>query len=522
MKKLITSVLPILVFLFFYSCKDEENFSTTKGKITFSPSEVTRSNGRANETAAPAFVLFTIKDSKGEAQENMKLPLISFGQSYISENLELQAGKYQLTQFMVVDVAGEIIYATPREGSELAKYVNNPLPIEFTITNEVTQVTPQVLAVDPQDNPELFGYTSFGFEVVSKDSLILVKTRVVISVGGIIYENLDADIRVKGYDSNNIAQWTKDYNFIGPTDELEVKNGFHHYSIELVNKWGINDIQSGIPLKEIWDGRADGPLPVTYALGDAKNAKKLLRFVTSREVSITGAGIVYQPESQVSYTYNGDGRLEYIHHEIYNTQTSQFEETSTDAFTYGDVGLKILTTLNGNPYSEYHYESGDQFGENKITVINYFDNGRIWKLTSSAGDNNTNHVSANYAYSNGTSFLYDFDFSYKNIMSDKTTRQGELCHYANFTYDKNINPFRHLGYVDFNFENWSVNNKLTEDAHYKACGFPVLIPQSHVYTYDQDGYPLNKITTYKGGSFDGENNPGAPFSYHSKTDFYYE
>ena len=521
MKKLITSAFTILVLLFFYSCKDDENLSPTKGNITFSPSEVARSNGRANETATPAFVLFSIKDSNGEAQENIKLRLISFGQGYLSENLELQKGKYQLTQFVVLDAAEKIIYATPREGSELAKHINNPLPIEFTITNEGTQVKPQVLAVNQEDNPELFGYTSFGFEVISNDAVILVKTQVVISVGGIIYENLDADVRVKGYDSNNTAQWTKDYNFVGPTDELEVKNGFHHYSIELVNKWGINDIQSGISLKEIWDGRADGTLPTTYVLGDAKNAKKLLRLVTSREVSITGTGIVYQPELQLSYTYNGDGRLEYIHHEIYNTQTSQFEEANTDAFTYGDGGLKILTTLNGNPYSEYHYEYGNGFGENKITVINYFDNGRTWTLTS-AVNNGTNHVSANYSYSSGASFLYEFDFSYKDIERDKTTRQGELCHYSNYTYDKNINPFRHLGYVDFNFENWPINNKLTEDAHYKACGFPTLIPLSHSYTYDPDGYPVQKITTYKGGSFDDENNPGAPYSYHSKTDFYYE
>ena len=512
-----------LVFLS-VSCQHEEKVSPAKGNAAFSFYQKDRSNGRTKETTTPAFVLLEIKDGNGNKQEEIKLSLFPFGQGYLSENLELPIGSYQLTQFVVLDASGTVIFATPFDGSELAKYIDNPLPIEFTITNEGTEVKPQVLAVEPEDNPELFGYASFGFEVISNDSVILVKTQVVISVGGIIYENLDASIRVKGYDSNNTTQWTNDYNFTGPTDELEIKNGFHHYSIELVNKWGINDIQSGIPLKEIWDGRADGPLPITYVLGDAKNAKKLLRFVTSREVSIAGAGVVYQPELLVSYTYNGDGRLEYIHHEIYNTQTSQFEETSTDAFTYGDAGLKILTTLDGNPYSEYHYESGDGVAVHQITVINYFDNGRIWTLTSAGSPNSetTNHVSASYIYSSGTSFLYEFDFSYKNIVSDKTTRQGELCHYTNFIYDKNINPFHHLGYLDFYFENWSVNNKLTEDAHYKACGFPVLIPVSHSYTYDQDGYPVQKITTYKGGSFDGENNPDVLYPYHSKTDFYYE
>jgi len=162
----ITSALQILVLLLFYSCGDEQNPSPSKGKITFSPSAAIRSNGRISQAATPAFVLFSIKAGNGEAQENIKLTLFSLGQSYISENLELQKGNYQLTQFVVFDAAEKIIYATPLEGSVLAKYVTDPLPFEFTITNEVTQVAPQVLAVEPTDNPELFGYVSFGFDII--------------------------------------------------------------------------------------------------------------------------------------------------------------------------------------------------------------------------------------------------------------------------------------------------------------------------------------------------------------------
>jgi hypothetical protein len=515
-KNLLMIGMPFFFLLFLsVSCQHEEKVSPAKGNAAFSFYQKDRSNGRTKETTTPAFVRLEIKDGSGNKQEEIKLSLFPFGQGYLSENLELPIGSYQLTQFVVLDASGTVIFATPLEGSELAKYIDNPLPIEFTITNEGTEIKPQVLAVDPEDSPELFGYASFGFELISNDSVILVKTRVVISVGGIIYENLDADIRVKGYDSNNIAQWTNDYNFIGPTDELEVKNGFHHYSIELVNKWGINDIQSGIPLKEIWDGRADGPLPITYVLGDAKNAKKLLRFVTSKEVSIAGAGIVYQPELQVSYTYSGDGRLENIHYETYSPQTLQFEDTSMDAFLYeGSHVSSITTTVNGSLISKYQYLYG---AEDKII-------GTLYDLTVTRVStfNDSSSVSTNYSFSNGRSFVYEFNISYKDIVSDKVTQAGQLCHQATFTYDKNINPFRHLGYIDFNFENRSINNKLTEDAHYKACGFPVLIPVSHSYTYDEDGYPVQKITTYKGGSFDEENDPVVPYPYHSKTDFYYE
>ncbi len=166
MKKLIPF---FLLFIFSNSCKDEENLSPAQGKATFSLSQKARGNGRASETTTPAFVLLSIKNSKGKSQENIKLPLFSFGKSYLSEDLQLQTGIYQLTQFVVLNAANKVIYATPMEGSDLAKHVTDPLPIDFVVTeNRNTQVVPQVLVVSQDDEPSIFGYASFGFEVVKK------------------------------------------------------------------------------------------------------------------------------------------------------------------------------------------------------------------------------------------------------------------------------------------------------------------------------------------------------------------
>jgi hypothetical protein len=166
MKKLIPSFLSILVLFFSFSCGHEENLSQALGKATFSLSKKTKSDGRVNDTAIPAFVLLNIKYSNGKVQENIKLPLFSFGQSYLSDELLLPEGSYQLTQFAVLD-ASKVIYATPLEGSYLAEFVDDPLPIGFTITKEIsTEVVPQVLAVTSTDTPEMFGLASFGFEVV--------------------------------------------------------------------------------------------------------------------------------------------------------------------------------------------------------------------------------------------------------------------------------------------------------------------------------------------------------------------
>lgn len=344
--------------------------------------------------------------------------------------------------------------------------------------------------------------------------VVLIKADVKIEVGGILYENLDAHLKVSGYNFSNTMQWTKEYDFIGPIDTLEVQNGFHHYTIELVDKWGVNDIQSEIAANEIWDGRADGPHPVTYVVGGSTEARRLSMSVNSIEVDIPGTGIVYQPESRASYVYNGDGRLESIHHEIYNTQSSQFEENSIQVFTYeGAVVSKIVTTLNGQLYSEDQYSYGV---ENKITETLYFNNGLVGTQTSTrydGADSLRSSVKVNYNYSNGNSFLYEFEVLYKNIVSDKTTQSGQVCNQGNYTYDKNINPFRHLGYLDFAYQNWSANNKLKENVNYQACSFPGIIPDSYDYTYNQYGYPVKKIATYKSSS-------GQLF--HSQQDFYYE
>jgi hypothetical protein len=166
-------IIPFFLLLFFsYSCQHEENLSPSTGKVTFSLFQKTRVNGRVSEAAVPAFVLLSISDSDGNVQENTKLSLYAFGQGYVSENLQLQIGNYWLTRFVIVDATNKIIYATPLEGSDLAKYVTDPLPLEFTVTNEGSQVTPEVLAVLEDDEPELFGYVSFGFDVVKVAAIL--------------------------------------------------------------------------------------------------------------------------------------------------------------------------------------------------------------------------------------------------------------------------------------------------------------------------------------------------------------
>ena len=146
MKHIISGLSLVVLILFLFSCHDEEaGLSPDKGKVTFLPYLVNL--GRVEETAKPAFVMVSIKDAQGNERKNVKLTLTGLGQNYVSENLELEIGNYQLTQFQVLDAGNRPIYATPLEGSKMAEYVADPLSIDFTVTTEDVQINPEVLAI---------------------------------------------------------------------------------------------------------------------------------------------------------------------------------------------------------------------------------------------------------------------------------------------------------------------------------------------------------------------------------------
>jgi hypothetical protein len=192
------------VISLFISCQTDEMPQST-GAISFSLLNKIREENRTTGVVTPAFVLLSVKNEAGVmVLENKKLPLFSFGQSYVSENIELPLGNYKLTQFVVLDAANKTIYATPIEGSELAKYVEDPLPISFTVfENKTSLVVPQVLEIEPNDMPENFGYVSFGFEIFTINTIKKTETR---NVNGLllnytiyVYNPVNKLIGIKSY-----------------------------------------------------------------------------------------------------------------------------------------------------------------------------------------------------------------------------------------------------------------------------------------------------------------------------------
>lgn len=175
MKSLINSfrfVLVLMALVSFSSC-EKKTADNSIGTAEFSinaPDELTSSkSGLSGDSAVTISyqVMISVEDINGNAVFTDKLlPLYIFGTGFISENVEIQAGEFRLTKFMVINPAGEVIFAAPVAGSPLAYLVTKPLPLTFRIfPDQVTKVLPEVLSVGSQ-TPDQFGYANFGVRIV--------------------------------------------------------------------------------------------------------------------------------------------------------------------------------------------------------------------------------------------------------------------------------------------------------------------------------------------------------------------
>jgi len=167
--KFLTFILFLLAVTGLFSC-EKNALNTGKGTAEFSitlPDDGAKSSFASDSGNTAYQLMVSITDMEGTIiMSDSLIPLYIFGTGYVSENIKLKTGQFKLTKFMVINPAGEVVYASPVEGSELAYLVNDPLPILFTITAErVTRVIPEVLYVG-QYTPGDFGYAGFGMQII--------------------------------------------------------------------------------------------------------------------------------------------------------------------------------------------------------------------------------------------------------------------------------------------------------------------------------------------------------------------
>lgn len=175
MKILINSFrigLILLAVVSLYSCEKKSIDNNGMGTAEFSvtvPDDVSQAkSGTSDDTAKVSYqLMISVEDLNGIAVFTDKMiPLYTFGTSFVSENIEIKAGEFRLTKFMVINPSGAVVYAAPVAGSPLAYLTTRPLPFNFSIlSSQVTKIMPEVLAVGDQ-TPDKFGYASFGVQII--------------------------------------------------------------------------------------------------------------------------------------------------------------------------------------------------------------------------------------------------------------------------------------------------------------------------------------------------------------------
>ena len=169
--KLIPITLIILIVSLISSCEKKNTEIEGIGEAEFSinlPDELVLKSDIADSNEIASYhLLVSVEDLNGnQILNNELIPIYQFGSGFVSENVELSTGEFKLTKFMVINPSGEVIYATPLEGSPLAYLVDKPLPLNFRIrADQITRIRPEVLPVGNYP-PGEFGYVNFGIQII--------------------------------------------------------------------------------------------------------------------------------------------------------------------------------------------------------------------------------------------------------------------------------------------------------------------------------------------------------------------
>ncbi|MEJ1237380.1 hypothetical protein WBG78_04565 [Chryseolinea sp. T2] len=489
------SFISILLILAAISCDDHETPIEQYGHLSFHITGLTPRSGDSAEHPTP-MLLLSLETSDGQKifdQESFNL--VTTGQESETEKaILLPVGDYEITKVVLIS-GDKAFYAIPREGSARASSAANVAPIRFEILpGSQKLLTQHVMVVHDEDRAQDFGYDSFGVgEEPGNTSWMDIRVKFEPTVGKIFYANIDAEFMITGYDEFNNEKWRARLPYTGPGDnDLKIRTGFDHYVFE-VEKWKVKSRQE-FKGAYLWERRVQADVvPTTFVFSGSTAVKKLAYVVnyTRSNGSLTTDG-------KTSYQYNNDGTLASTIQYQYSSANNSFVISGNSRFTYQSGRVSKIETFNANRTTPsettiYAYDEQNRpiqiqhrpqpSGISTEVTLQYSFGGRV--------------VNTIYKSSNGQQFEYSLVNELGSIKSDKTTRGDALCSEGTYSYDKGINPFSHLGYVDFLLRNFSINNRITEQVQYVGCSFPSFIPEFTDYNYDGDGYPASATKHYK-------------------------
>ena len=272
--RLSASILVISSILLLSSC-DKKNASdrNATGMAEFSFSLKSQSgqakSGSSDSTMTSYQLMVSIEDLYGKpVMTDAMIPVYTFGAGFISEKIEIKAGEYNLTKFIVIDPAGQVVFASPLEGSPLAYITNDPLPVLFNVApGVVTSVVPEVLVVGNY-TPGDFGYANFGVQIIKPlefyavcyldNPLIMAPTRI-------------TDARLTVYSNDG---WKYSFDLKAEVNHLIIRGGSDFYTF-VVEKEGYETQTYQFSAIELLNATKESPLGLKIPWGPQGNILEL-------------------------------------------------------------------------------------------------------------------------------------------------------------------------------------------------------------------------------------------------------
>lgn len=479
MKRILT--LSILVALIIASCSKKEVITT----IEPAPGGVIKQTGiqltitGVPQSTQPLFAVVTIETNTGEQLlSNRKIPLKFKEGNYVTDSIVANAGEYRLTKLLVTGSSDTALYATPRAQSPRQGEITTPLARPINVKqDEKTNSTYQALQVRNADTPESFGYTGEEMGLVAE---LKVKLHLSITVGTREYDSLPGTLEVDAIDQNG-AQWRKEIELIAGMNTISLPEKYKTFLLT-VHKWQT------FAEKSLTKQQLTG---ATIKLTATRAAKKLFEESTFTE---TGYGL--EPDSRVEYTYLANSNLKEVNYFGKLLDKAGLHLTQKHNFIYHDG---LLDTI-----SKY---SGTQVLESTLAI--FYTAGKISNMHSVNGTEQIgaayeyrqvpgyHEIEADYLFQNGNTMNYRMHVQNGNLMSDRAISSRGGGESGTYQYDHNINPYEQMNYPDIYLSRSSKNNRIGEQKNY-AGGFPTVLPYKWEYLYDEDGYPRELWTSYRG------------------------
>lgn len=470
----------------FSACNKEELIdvvSLPQEKNTFQIVIDTLPEGNSYDTS-DLFAYVSIVNDKNEQVLNNKKLSVSFNGKYVIEKVQLDAGNYRVSSFILAGASGITRFATPIANSPRASEVHFPLSVNFKLQNaDLLDVPLEVSKLQKDDKSESFGYPAGTFKIPNSETgtFVKVKLQAIITVGDITYDNIPAQFSIIIRNAQGGIK-VLDTLLQGGINELHLSATGVKYQFKL-NKWGISD-ELSLDKDQLKEGEI-------YTLGGAKAAKKLR---LEEQFTLTSSG--YVPSGKSVYTYNSEGKIQKIDFYDKLPQYSDLRLSWSKVYVYTNGKLNRIN---------YMSNQGAAFGYLELT---YNSNGtKIVAMKEISYDQSTDvkieytypsgyaQINFDYVYANGKGLEYNLKIKDGNKVEDYAlgTSGGEN---GTYRYDFNINPYAHINLPNLYLSNLSRNNLVDQQKNY-AGSIPSVEPYKFEYTYDEDGYPKVLLKSFK-------------------------